>query len=76
MEKKEEKVKLCCGAYDYDGVFVPGEELMDHYIEPVCKEATNKYGADLFDQQLKLIAEKLPIRAIAAPDIPAIKACD
>lgn len=50
--------KLCCGVYDYDGVFVPGEELMDDYIEPVCKEATNAYGEMLFNRQLQLVAEK------------------
>ena len=52
------KEKKCCGVYDYDGVLVPGEQLMDQYIEPVCKEATNKYGEELFDQQIKLISEK------------------
>ena len=52
------KEKKCCGIYDYDGVLVPGEELMDQYIEKVCKEATNKYGEELFNQQLRLISEK------------------
>ena len=50
--------KLCCGVYDYDGVFVPGEELMDNYIEPVCREATNSYGEKLFERQLELTMEK------------------
>ena len=52
------KNELCCGIYDYDGVLVPGEELMDHYIEPVCKEATNAYGEKLFERQLDLTLEK------------------
>ena len=50
--------KKCCGIYDYDGVLVPGEELMDYYIEPVCKEATNAYGEGLFRRQLELTLEK------------------
>lgn len=50
--------KKCYGVYDYDGVFVPGEELMDHYIESVCKEATNAYGEKLFERQLELTLEK------------------
>ena len=50
--------KMCCGIYDYDGVLVPGEQLMDRYIEPVCKEATNTYGEKLFERQLELIGEK------------------
>lgn len=50
--------KKCCGVYDYDGVLVPGEELMDYYIEPVCREATNAYGEKLFERQLELIGEK------------------
>ena len=50
--------KLCCGIYDYDGVLVPGEELMDQYIETVCKEATNAYGEKLFERQLELTLEK------------------
>ena len=50
--------KICCGVYDYDGVLVPGESLMDYYIEPVCKEATNAYGERLFNRQLELISEK------------------
>lgn len=50
--------KICCGVYDYDGVLVPGEELMDYYIEPVCHEATNAYGESLFERQLELITEK------------------
>lgn len=50
--------KICCGIYDYDGVLVPGEELMDYYIEKVCKEATNAYGDKLFARQLELTKEK------------------
>ena len=50
--------KICCGVYDYDGVLVPGEELMDYYIEPVCIEATNSYGEKLFERQIELISEK------------------
>ena len=50
--------KLCCGVYDYDGVLVPGEQLMDYYIEPVCREATTAYGEKLFDRQIELISEK------------------
>ena len=57
------KEKLCCGIYDYDGVLVPGEELMDNYIEQVCKEATNAYGATLFKRQLELIKEKQRLEA-------------
>lgn len=52
------ETKMCCGVYDYDGVLVPGEELMDNYIDPVCHEATNAYGEKLFERQLALIEEK------------------
>lgn len=50
--------KKCCGIYDYDGVLLPGEELMDNYIEPVCHEATNAYGETLFSEQIKLVEKK------------------
>ena len=52
------KEKKCCGIYDYDGVFLPGEELMDRYIETVCRKATNRYGEELFSRQLELTKEK------------------
>lgn len=55
---------LCCGIYDYDGVLVPGEELMDEQIIANCGphkeaiEATNIYAEKLFRRQLELIQEK------------------
>ena len=59
MEENKEGL-LCCGVYDYDGVFVPGEELMDQQLLENCKgreevrEATNIYGDSLFARQLEL----------------------
>ena len=67
--------KLCCGIYDYDGVLVPGEELMDQYIDPVCHEATNAYGLKLFKRQLELLLEKQRLeeeRNIYDPDYKTI----
>ena len=49
------KDKICCGIYDFDGVLVPGEELMDNDVHAICKEASNAYCEDLFKQQTKLI---------------------
>ena len=47
--------KLCSAIFDFDGVFVPGEELMDDYIWEICKEATNAYCDELFRRQTELI---------------------
>lgn len=47
--------KYCCGIYDFDGVYVAGEELMDNYIMEFCKKATNKYCNELFRRQTDLI---------------------
>ena len=58
--EEEKCCKKCCGAYDYDGVLVPGEELMDEQIIENCGsakeaiESTNVYGEKLFKQQLEL----------------------
>ena len=49
------KNKICCNILDCDGVLVPGEELMDNYILPVCEEATNIYCEKLYKQQTELI---------------------
>ena len=49
------KEQICCNILDFDGVLVPGEDLMDEYIEKVCKEATNKYCEELFRKQTDLI---------------------
>ena len=45
----------CCNILDFDGVLVPGEELMDNYVMGVCKEATNAYCEELFKKQSELI---------------------
>ena len=69
------KEKKCCGIYDYDGVFLPGEELMDRYIETVCREATNRYGEELFARQLELTKEKQRLemeRDIYSPEMKEI----
>lgn len=47
--------KICGNGLDFDGVLAPGEELMDNYIRPVCKEATNEYCRELFSYQRELI---------------------
>lgn len=49
---------ICCNILDFDGVLVPGEELMDEYILEFCPEASNKYCDDLFSQQIDLIKIK------------------
>ncbi len=59
-----EEEKICCGIYDYDGVLVPGEDLMDEQIIANCGphkeaiEATNVYAEKLFQRQIELIQEK------------------
>lgn len=56
--------KICCGIFDYDGVFVPGERLMDKHIIANCGihkeaiEATNEYGDSLFKEQLELTQQR------------------
>ena len=47
--------RYCYNILDFDGVLVPGEELMDEYIWEICKEATNIYCEGLFRQQTELI---------------------
>ena len=47
--------KKCCGIYDFDGVLVPGEELIDKYVWEICKEASNAYCEELFKRQNELI---------------------
>lgn len=55
-----EDKKVCCGVYDYDGVLVDGEHLMDLQIIENCKgreeakEATNIYAESIFKRQLEL----------------------
>ena len=47
--------KVCYLVLDFDGVLVPGEELMDNYVWDICKEASNKYCDELFKEQIELI---------------------
>jgi len=47
--------KYCCNILDFDGVLVPGEDLMDEYIMEFCKKATNAYCEKLFKKQSELI---------------------
>jgi len=47
--------KYCCNILDFDGVLVPGEELMDEYIKLFCYEATNEYCEKLFKRQSDLV---------------------
>lgn len=49
---------ICCNILDFDGVFVPGEDLMDEYILEFCPEASNKYCKTLFSQQIDLVKIK------------------
>ncbi len=51
--------KKCCGIYDYDGVLVPGEILMDEYIKDVCPDAMNSHEEQLIQRQIELTKEEL-----------------
>ena len=45
----------CYLILDFDGVLLPGEELMDEYVYEICKEASDKYRAELFQKKIELI---------------------
>ena len=38
--------KKCCGVYDYDGVLVPGEELMNQYVGKQQMHTVKNYSND------------------------------
>ena len=46
---------ICYLILDFDGVLLPGEELMDNYVWEICKEASNRYRDELFASQIELI---------------------
>ena len=50
--------KVCCGIYDFDGVLLPGEELMDVYVQKINREASNAYCEELFKEQAVLLKQK------------------
>ena len=68
--------KLCCGIFDFDGVILPGEELIDKYVWEICKEASNAYCDMLFSQQSKLITIQQRLeqeRDIYGPEMEEVK---
>ena len=47
--------KKCCGIFDFDGVLLPGEDLIDKYVEEICEEASDAYCRKLYKQQEELM---------------------
>ena len=52
---------VCYLVLDFDGVLIPGEELMDNYIWDICKEASNRYRESLeaSERDLFLMKQRL-----------------
>ena len=49
------KKLVCYLVLDFDGVILPGEELMDNYVWDICQVASNRHKDQLFSRQIELI---------------------
>ena len=68
--------KICCGIYDFDGVLLPGEELMDKYVIKICEKASNAYCDKLFARQSELIKVQQRMeqeRDVFGPEMRAVQ---